>query len=100
MARSKVTTPKGKKVTPKKKRDTKRKASVHHEEVNAGPGRASARTKIIRINDGDPTVYSRGRRSHESKKAARPNAFRHTTTSPARSQRANSKKIEKQYPRK
>lgn len=44
MARSKVTTPKGKKVTPKKKRDTKAKASGNFT-VGGKPGDRSRSTR-------------------------------------------------------
>tara|TARA_R110002012_G_scaffold234463_1_gene408071 strand:+ start:158 stop:460 length:303 start_codon:yes stop_codon:yes gene_type:complete len=77
MARSKVSTPSGKKVTPKKKRDTKRKASVHIESVKPG----SKRSKVIRINDGDGTIYRNGQAiTNERESAKYPNAIRHKTT--------------------
>ena len=94
MARSKVTTPKGKKVSAKKKRDTKAKASVHIERVKP----SSERTKTIRINDGDGTVYLEDYGAYRSKKAARPNAVRRKTTGKERSMEANRQRAYKKYP--
>ena len=50
MARSKVTTPSGKKVTPKKKRDTKARASVKITQRKDGD------FDVVKRNDNDPTV--------------------------------------------
>lgn len=59
MARSKVTTPSGKKVTPKKKRDSSRKASIH---IDSREMKGSSNNrKVTKKNDGDPTVYRKHR---------------------------------------
>ena len=55
MARSKVTTPSGKKVTPKKKRDTKARASVKITQRKDGD------FDVTKRNDNDPTVTYTGR---------------------------------------
>lgn len=55
MARSKVTTPSGKKVTPKKKRDTKARASVKISQRKDGA------FDVTKRNDNDPTVTYTGR---------------------------------------
>ena len=55
MARSKVTTPSGKKVTPKKKRDTKARASVKITQRKDGA------FDVTKRNDNDPTVTYTGR---------------------------------------
>ena len=98
MARSKVSTPSGKKVTPKKKRDTKAKASVHQERVGNKVGTSTSRSKIVKLNDGDPGVYVNGSYRYDSDKAKRPNLIRNKSTSKERSSQATSLKIKKNYP--
>ena len=98
MARSKVSTPSGKKVTPKKKRDTKAKASVHQERVGVGVGTSTSRAKIVKLNDGDPGVYVNGGHSYDSDKAKRPNLIRNKSTSKETSHKAAIKQVKKKYP--
>ena len=84
---------------PKKSKRDKLKASVHIERV--GSDKDSTRTRIHRINDGDPNVYGETERKRRySKKAANPNLVRPETKGRTRSRRANTAKTRKQYPSK
>ena len=85
MARSKVSTPSGKKVTPKKKRDQKARASIKIESKEiSGRGYSSNSRKVTKKNDGDPTVY----RKHTSIKKGPKSVNKTTTTSTRRSKAA------------
>ena len=100
MARSKVKGPNGLKIKATKKRDKTARASVHIDPVS----NSRTRSTITRINDGDGTVYitnphSGGVFTHSSKKAARPNVFRHKSSSKERSHNENKKRVRKQYPK-
>jgi hypothetical protein len=64
MARSKVTTPSGKKVTPKKKRDKTAQASIHILTTSTESNWGSKNSRYVhKKNDGDPKVYRRDRKT-------------------------------------
>ena len=86
---------------PKKTKRDKLKASVHIETPHDAP-KYSQRKKIVKINDNDPKVYGeRGDRHGQgrySKAAAKPNLFRHKTTSKEMSSKKANETTKKKYP--
>ena len=79
-------------------------ASVHIERAPGATTQSSSRTRIMRYNDGDPTVYGERESTsnrvvgRHSPKAANPNLLRHESVGKTRSKKANVKITTRKYP--
>ena len=73
MARSKISTPSGKRVTPKKKRDTNAQASITigTSKRTASDGSSVSHRRVTKKNDGDPSVYYRNSETVHGKGGAK-----------------------------